>query len=72
MGVGIESEKGLADPERPGFLVLAVSPHVPLAIAADAMRIDSQKFANVISRGSADASQGDLQSLGVVHRVGTE
>ena len=72
MGIGIESEKGLADPERPGFLALAVSPHVPLAIAADTMRIDRQKFANEIPRGPADASQGNLQSLGVSHRVGTE
>ena len=63
MGVGIEGEKGLADPERPGFLVVAISPHVPLAIAADAMRIDRQKFADVIPRGPADASQGNLQSL---------
>jgi hypothetical protein len=36
------------------------------------MGIDRQKFADVIPRGPADASQGDLQSLGVGHCVDTE
>jgi hypothetical protein len=69
MRVGIEGKEGRGHFEGPTLLVVAITPHQPLAITADAMRIDSQQFADVIARCAADSSQGNLQPLRFRHGV---
>jgi len=41
-------------------------PHLPLAIATDAMRIDGQHFSAIISARTSELPQGHLQLDGVL------
>jgi hypothetical protein len=65
VGIGVEHEENLGDLGGTFGLVVAVVAHVPLAVAAHAMRIDGQDPSLEVTRSPADLTQGDLEALTV-------
>ena len=63
-GIDVQDEEGLGRLDGPLPAILAVGPHVPLAVAAHAMGIDGQQPAPEVARGAADLAEGDLEVAG--------
>ena len=63
MGVAVEHEKGRRSFDRPRMLVPAITPHLPFAVASDAMGIDGQYLSCEMTQGPPQLAQGHLQSL---------
>jgi len=73
MAVRIQGEEGLSTfAGSVGLGGQMMEPHVPLAVAFQAMRIDGQQLAHEVAPGAADQTQGDLQLLGLLDGVSVQ
>jgi hypothetical protein len=66
-GVAVQREEGLRHLGRRGAGFFAAAAHPPLAVAAQAVRIDDEDPAGVMPRGAAQPAEGALQVLGLGH-----
>ncbi len=69
MGLSIETEEGLSHLERLAPVSGFAKPHLPLAIAARTMRIDSQKMSFEMATSAAQTAQSNLQVLSFANGV---
>jgi hypothetical protein len=67
--IGIEDKEGLSDFGGLGIVLLAMSAHLPFAVAAHAMGIDGEEFAAEMPGSASELSQRDLQLLRLIDAV---
>ena len=70
--VGVQQEEGLSHFGGFGIPAGFDATHLPFGVAPEPMGIDGQHPAQVMTAGSAQLAQGDLQSLGLSHGMGVK
>ena len=70
MGFGINAEESVGDFIGFDGAVIPISRHLALARAGESMRIDRKQPAVEVASGATQTTQGELESFGLLHRMG--
>lgn len=69
MGFGVNAEESVGDLIRFNGAIIPISGHLAFARTRESMGIDCKQAAVKVTSGATQATQGELQSFGLLHRM---